>query len=134
MTSRLYSEDITAAGFVLGEIVKSKGDVEAAAGVHGVNLVASEEIRGNDLKIENKVTTLIAEVGGILTAGGVETKKVTAAETLTVANVDVGASILSMSAKIEEMQAVINKLVEIIEGGENGAPAVEEGQGGEGGE
>ena len=134
MTSRLYSEDITASGFVLGEIVKSKGDVEAAAGVHGVNLVASEEIRGNDLKIENKVTTLIAEVGGILTAGGVETKKVTAAETLTVANVDVGASILSMSAKIEEMQAVINKLVEIIEGGENGAPAVEEGQGGEGGE
>ncbi|GMH63494.1 hypothetical protein TL16_g03724 [Triparma laevis f. inornata] len=122
MTSRLYSEDITASGFVLGEVVKSKGDVEAMANVRGVNLIAGEWIRGNDVVVENKVTTLIAEVGGMLTAGGIETKKMLASESLSVGNVDVGASILAMSAKIEEMQGVINQLVAFIEtkGGEGG--------------
>ena len=121
MTSRLYSEDITASGFVLGDTVKSKGDVEAAAGVHGVTVVASGEIRGANLIIENKVETLIAEVGGTLTAGGVETKKVTAQESITVGDINVGASIMAMSSKIEDMQAVINKLVGIIEASGGGS-------------
>jgi len=109
-TSRLYSEDMTASGFVVGNIVKSKGDVEAAAAVNAATVVATGTITGADVVATNKVSGAIAEIGGLVMAGSLEAKIVSVADTLTVGNVDVGPSVLAMSAKIEELYELVQGL------------------------
>ena len=106
---------MTASGFVVGNIVKSKGDVEAAAGVNAMTVMASGTVTGNDIVATNKVSGAIGEIGGLLSAGSIQAKTIAATDGLTVNNVDVGPSILAMSAMIEEVRRSDSRGDELIE-------------------
>ena len=128
MATRLYSEDVTANGFLLANTIKSKSDVEAVGEVRGAQL-KGDTVKGRVIEAEEKISTLNLVVGAGLEAGGIECKK------LTVGDIDMGEKFIEVVNVVNSLVAQINDLKAELElfkstsgeggGGGGGAAAVE---------
>jgi len=102
MATRIYSDDITANGFLLGNTVKSKSTIEAEGEIRGNEIVSLNAVKGKVIDAEEKVSTMSLSVSAGLVAGGVECRK------LKVGEIDVG-------EKLTEVIGVVNNLSAEIE-------------------
>ena len=64
MTSRVYTDDFTASGFVSAGVVRVKGDVESLGTVKGKVIEGEDTVKGMNVEAENKVKAVVGEFGG----------------------------------------------------------------------
>mmetsp|Transcript_27709 Transcript_27709/g.40807 ORF Transcript_27709/g.40807 Transcript_27709/m.40807 type:complete len:500 (-) Transcript_27709:2963-4462(-) len=106
-SSRVYTEDMAASGFITAATIISKGDATVNGIITANELSIGNSIQSNFLTVTNSIKCVTAEVAGMLNAAGIVTQKASVGGMDIVAKL---AEMESLKSRVEELELLVKSL------------------------
>lgn len=114
IAKRIYSEDVTASGYVTAQNVNAKGSVKVLKDLEVEETVTAKgRLIAEDIQIHNSLEATTAKFGGFVEAGKMEVRKLKIIDELTVDNMDVRKRldvIEDLRIRVDRLEALVSEL------------------------
>ena len=104
---RIYSEDISASGYITAQDVIVKGDVTVNNNADFKKAISVDKLTAKDVQIENSLQASTATFGGLMKAGGVEVRKISIHGDLYLNGEDIAKKLNDLVARVKSLEAML---------------------------